>query len=63
MYYFVGVDNARFRHPVEPGDQLVIEIELMRTTRGIWKVGGPRGGRREGRGDRRSDGGAAGPGA
>ena len=40
MYYFVGIDNARFRHPVEPGDQLVIEIDLVRTTRGIWKVVG-----------------------
>ena len=40
MYYFVGVDNARFRHPVEPGDQLFIEIDLVRTTRGIWKVAG-----------------------
>ena len=40
MYYFVGVDKARFRHPVEPGDQLVIEIDLVRTTRGIWKVAG-----------------------
>ena len=40
MYYFVGIDNARFRHPVEPGDQLVVEIELIRTTRGIWKVAG-----------------------
>ena len=40
MYYFVGIDNARFRHPVEPGDQLFIEIDLVRTTRGIWKVVG-----------------------
>ena len=40
MYYFVGVDNARFRHPVEPGDQLLIEIDLIRTTRGVWKVTG-----------------------
>ena len=40
MYYFVGVDNARFRHPVEPGDQLVIEIDLIRTTQNIWKVAG-----------------------
>ena len=38
MYYFVGVDNARFRHPVTPGDQLILEIDLVRTTRGIWKV-------------------------
>ena len=40
MYYFVGVDNARFRHPVEPGDQLVIEIDNVRTKRGIWKAAG-----------------------
>ena len=40
MYYFVGVDNARFRHPVVPGDQLIIEIDLVRTMRGIWKVAG-----------------------
>ena len=40
MYYFVGVDGARFRHPVEPGDQLVIEIDLVRVRRGIWKVTG-----------------------
>ena len=38
MYYFVGVDNARFRHPVAPGDQLVLEVEHVRTTRGFWKV-------------------------
>ena len=38
MYYFVGVDRARFRRPVEPGDQLRIEIRLLRTTRGVWKV-------------------------
>lgn len=38
MYYFVGVDGARFRRPVEPGDQLFVEVKLLRTTRGIWKV-------------------------
>ena len=38
MYYFVGVDSARFRRPVEPGDQLFVEVNLLRTTRGIWKV-------------------------
>ncbi len=38
MYYFVGVDGARFRRPVEPGDQLLIDVKLIRTTRGIWKV-------------------------
>ena len=40
MYYFVGIDNARFRRPVVPGDQLIIEIEAVRATRGIWKVNG-----------------------
>ena len=40
MYYFVGVDKARFRHPVEPGDQLVIEIDVVRARQGIWKVTG-----------------------
>ena len=38
IYYFVGVDNARFRRSVEPGDQLEISVELQRKMRGIWKV-------------------------
>ncbi len=38
IYYFVGVDKARFRRPVEPGDQMQIEVRLIRTTRGVWKV-------------------------
>jgi 3-hydroxyacyl-[acyl-carrier-protein] dehydratase len=37
-YYFVGVDNARFRQPVEPGDQLLIEVTLVRNVRNIWKA-------------------------
>lgn len=37
LYYLVGIDNARFKHPVEPGDQLLIEVKLTRTTRGVWK--------------------------
>jgi len=37
IYYFVGIDDARFRRPVEPGDQLRIEVNLLRATRGIWK--------------------------
>lgn len=36
-FFFVGIDNARFRKPVEPGDQLVLEAKLERTMRGIWK--------------------------
>ena len=37
LYYLVGIDNARFKHPVEPGDQLIIEVKLIRATRGVWK--------------------------
>ena len=37
-YFFVGVDKARFRKPVVPGDQLIFTIELLRTSRGMWKV-------------------------
>jgi len=36
-FYFVGIDKARFRRPVGPGDQLIFNVELLRTTRGIWK--------------------------
>ena len=35
--YFVGIDNARFRKPVEPGDQLILNATLERSMRGIWK--------------------------
>ena len=35
--YFVGIDNARFRRPVEPGDQLILKATLERSMRGIWK--------------------------
>jgi len=38
IYYFVGVDEARFRQPVVPGDQLVVRIDIVRHARGIWKV-------------------------
>lgn len=38
IYYFVGIDGARFRRPVEPGDQLRIEVTLLRSFRGIWKL-------------------------
>jgi len=36
-FYFVGIDRARFRKPVEPGDQLVLKATLERAIRGIWK--------------------------
>ncbi len=38
VYYFVGIDGARFRRPVVPGDQLRIEVTLLRSSRGIWKL-------------------------
>jgi 3-hydroxyacyl-[acyl-carrier-protein] dehydratase len=36
-FYFVGIDKARFRKPVEPGDQLVLTAQLERSFKGIWK--------------------------
>ena len=36
-FYFAGIDNARFRRPVEPGDQLVLNATLTRNMRGILK--------------------------
>lgn len=35
--YFVAIDEARFRRPVTPGDQLVLKAKLTRRIRGIWK--------------------------
>jgi 3-hydroxyacyl-[acyl-carrier-protein] dehydratase len=37
VYYYVGIDNARFKKPVIPGDQLEIEVKLERALRGIGK--------------------------
>lgn len=36
LYYFVGIDKARFKRPVEPGDQLHLEVLLERSKRGIF---------------------------
>lgn len=36
LYYFVGIDNARFKRPVVPGDTLTLHAEIKRQTRGIW---------------------------
>ena len=36
-FYFVGIDKARFRKPVEPGDQLILTVALERALKGIWK--------------------------
>ena len=37
VYYFAGIDGARLKRPVEPGDQLVLEVELLRSKAGIYK--------------------------
>ena len=37
IVYFAGIDEARFRRPVVPGDQLLLEVELLRNVRGISK--------------------------
>jgi len=37
LYYLVGVDNARFRKTVGPGDQLLIEVRFETVRRNIWK--------------------------
>jgi len=36
-FYFVGIDKARFRKPVEPGDQLLLSAQLERSFKGIWR--------------------------
>jgi len=38
VFYFVGIDKARFRRPVGPGDQLQLSAKLERMLRGIWKM-------------------------
>jgi 3-hydroxyacyl-[acyl-carrier-protein] dehydratase len=40
VYYFVGIDGARFKKPVSPGDQLILEVSIITTKRGIWKYAG-----------------------
>jgi len=37
VYYFAGIDGARFKRPVEPGDQLILEVEMVRMKAGIFK--------------------------
>jgi 3-hydroxyacyl-[acyl-carrier-protein] dehydratase len=36
VYYFVGIDKARFKKPVVPGDTLELNVEIKRFVRGIW---------------------------
>lgn len=37
LYYFVGIDKARFKKPVEPGDQVVLKVKLLKRMRTMWK--------------------------
>ena len=36
LYYFVGIDKARFKRPVVPGDVLTLKVKLTRTLKGVW---------------------------
>ena len=40
LHYFAGIDHARFRRIVEPGDQLRLEVKVLRAKRDIWKLEG-----------------------
>ena len=40
VYYFAAIDGARFKRPVEPGDQLTLEVEIERVKAGISKFKG-----------------------
>lgn len=40
VYYFAGIDNARFKKPVSPGDQIVLNVKIDRILKGIWKYSG-----------------------
>jgi len=37
VYYFVGIDEARFKKPVMPGDRLILKVRILRAIRNIWK--------------------------
>ncbi len=37
VYYFVGIDGARFKKPVIAGDQLILKVSFLRNSRGLWK--------------------------
>jgi 3-hydroxyacyl-[acyl-carrier-protein] dehydratase len=37
LYLFVGIDKARFRRPVGPGDQMIFDVQLVKNRRGIWQ--------------------------
>ena len=40
VYYFAGIDSARFKKPVSPGDQIILNVKIVRILKGIWKYSG-----------------------
>jgi 3-hydroxyacyl-[acyl-carrier-protein] dehydratase len=40
VYYFAGIDSVRFKKPVSPGDQLMLNVKIDRVLKGIWKYKG-----------------------
>ena len=40
LMYFMGIDKVRFRKPVVPGDQLILDIQILRKRRGVMKMAG-----------------------
>jgi 3-hydroxyacyl-[acyl-carrier-protein] dehydratase len=40
LFYFAGIDKARFRRVVEPGDQLRLEVKVLRAKRDVWVLEG-----------------------
>lgn len=40
LYYLVGIDEARFKQPVIPGDQLILKVDVIKSRRGVWKFNG-----------------------
>jgi len=37
LYYLVGIDKARFKRPVHPGEQLMLKVNVIKNMRGVWK--------------------------
>ena len=37
LYFFVGIDNCRFKRPVGPGDVLALNVEIEKVKGGVWK--------------------------
>ena len=40
LYYLVGIDKARFKQPVVPGDKLLLEVDFIKSLRDVWKFNG-----------------------